>query len=77
MQIQIMANRHSRGIDRANIGTTISEPNIDYSKLAQSMGVHAEGPITDPKDLGSAIARAIRVVKVGGPALVDVLTQPR
>jgi thiamine pyrophosphate-dependent acetolactate synthase large subunit-like protein len=77
MQIQIMANRHSRGIDRANIGTTISEPNIDYSKLAQSMGVHAEGPITDPKDLGSAIARAIRAVKVGGPALVDVLTQPR
>jgi acetolactate synthase-1/2/3 large subunit len=28
MQVQIMANRHSRGIDRANIGTTISEPPI-------------------------------------------------
>jgi uncharacterized BrkB/YihY/UPF0761 family membrane protein len=77
MQVQIMADRHSRGIDRANIGTTLSEPNIDYAKLAQSMGVHAESPISDPKELGPAIARAIQVVKGGDPALVDVLTQPR
>jgi acetolactate synthase-1/2/3 large subunit len=77
MQVQIMANRHSRGIDRANIGTTLSDPPIDYAKLAQSMGVYAEGPISDPKDLGPAITRAIQVVKRGEPALLDVLTQPR
>jgi acetolactate synthase I/II/III large subunit len=77
MQVQIMANRHSRGIDRANIGTTLSDPPIDYAKLAQSMGVYAEGPISDPKDLGPAITRAIQVVKRGEPALIDVLTQPR
>jgi len=53
------------------------EPNIDYAKLAQSMGVHGEGPITDPKDLGPAIQRAIEVVQQGEPALVDVVTQPR
>ncbi len=41
------------------------------------MGVHAEGPITDPKDLAPAIKRAIAAVKSGQPALVDVLTQPR
>jgi acetolactate synthase-1/2/3 large subunit len=77
MQVQIMANRHSRGIDRATIGTTLSDPPIDYAKLAQSMGVYAEGPISDPKDLGPAITRAIQVVKRGEPALLDVLTQPR
>ena len=77
MQVQIMANRHSRGIDRATIGTTISDPPINYAKLAQSMGVYGDGPISDPKDLGPAIARAIQVVKRGEPALVDVLTQPR
>jgi thiamine pyrophosphate-dependent acetolactate synthase large subunit-like protein len=77
MQVQIMANRHSRGIDRAAIGTTISDPPINYAKLAQSMGVYGDGPISDPKDLGPAIARAIQVVKRGEPALVDVLTQPR
>lgn len=77
MQVQIMANRHSRGLDRAGIGTTICDPNIDFAKLAESMGVHAEGPISDPKELGPAITRAIQVVKRGEPVLLDVLTQPR
>ena len=77
MQIQIMADRHNRGIDRAHIGTTITEPNIDFAKLAQSMGVHGEGPISDPKELGPAIKRALEVVNRGEPAVVDVLTQPR
>ena len=77
MHIQRMANRHNRGIDRAHIGTTIDEPAIDFAKLAQSMGVFAEGPITDPKALGPALARAVAVVKRGEPALIDVVTQPR
>jgi acetolactate synthase-1/2/3 large subunit len=77
MQIQIMANQHNRGITRAAIGNTLVDPAIDYSKLAQSMGMHGEGPISDPKDLAPAIRRAIEVVKRGEPALLDVLTQPR
>ena len=77
MHIQRMADRHNRGITRANIGTTIVGPDIDYAKLAQSMGVHGEGPITDPNELGPAIQRAIVIVESGEPALVDVVTQPR
>ena len=77
MHIQRMANRHNRGITRANIGTTIQDPNIDYARVAQGMGVYAEGPITDPKDLGPAIRRAIEVVKRGQPALIDAVTEPR
>ena len=77
MGVQSLAARRNRGIDRAYIGTTISDPNIDFAKLAQGFGIHAEGPISDPKDLGPAIARAINVVKRGEPALVDVVTQPR
>ena len=77
MHLQRMANRHNRGIERPHIGTTIEDPNIDYSKLAQSMGLYAEGPISDPKDLGPAIQRAIAAVKRGEPALLDVVTQPR
>jgi acetolactate synthase-1/2/3 large subunit len=77
MHVQRMADRHNRGITRATIGTTITGPEIDYAKLAQSMGVHAEGPITNPNDLGPAIRRAIEVVEKGEPALVDVVTQPR
>jgi acetolactate synthase I/II/III large subunit len=77
MHVQRMANRHNRGIDRAGIGTTFEDPNMDFAKLAQSMGVYAEGPITDPNEVGPALKRAIAVVKRGEPALVDVVTQPR
>jgi acetolactate synthase-1/2/3 large subunit len=77
MHLQRMANRHNRGIDRAHIGTTIDSPNIDYAKVAQGMGVYAEGPIENPRDLAPALKRAIAVVRKGEPALVDVVTQPR
>jgi len=77
MHIQRMADRRQRGIDRASIGTTITDPNIDYAKLAQSMGWYAEGPIDNPNDLAPAIRRAIAAVKKGQPALLDTVTQPR
>ncbi|HXL21594.1 MAG TPA: thiamine pyrophosphate-binding protein [Candidatus Dormibacteraeota bacterium] len=77
MHIQRMANRHNRGIDGAAIGTTLTDPFIDFAKIASGMGVKSEGPITDPRDLGPAIGRALAVVEQGEPALVDVVTQPR
>jgi thiamine pyrophosphate-dependent acetolactate synthase large subunit-like protein len=77
MHIQRMAAWHDRGIDRAHIGTTITDPFIDYATLAKSMGMWAEGPITDPAAVGPALKRAIAVVKQGMPALVDVVCQPR
>jgi acetolactate synthase-1/2/3 large subunit len=77
MHIQRMAGRHERGITNAGIGTTLVNPNIDYAKVAQGLGLHAEGPITDPKDLGPAIKRGLEAVKRGEPALIDTVTQPR
>jgi thiamine pyrophosphate-dependent acetolactate synthase large subunit-like protein len=77
MHVQKMCNARNRGIDRGEIGSRLTEPNIDYAKLAQSMGIHAEGPITNPNDLAPALARAIAVVRKGEPALVDVVTQVR
>jgi acetolactate synthase-1/2/3 large subunit len=74
MGLQKMANRRMRGVDTAHIGTTIREPFIDYATVAKGMGVYAEGPIENPKDLGPALKRAIAVVKRGEPALLDVLT---
>ncbi len=72
MSIQILASRRDRHPERGRIGTVITDPNINYAKVAQGFGVYAERPITDP-----AIARAIKVVKSGEPALIDVVTQPR
>jgi thiamine pyrophosphate-dependent acetolactate synthase large subunit-like protein len=77
MHLQKMAGLHNRRMDTAGIGTVITNPNIDYAKLAQAQGVWAEGPITDPAKIGPALARAMAVVKKGEPALVDIVTQGR
>jgi thiamine pyrophosphate-dependent acetolactate synthase large subunit-like protein len=77
MFVQQTASRRNRGADRAHIGTTLREPNIDYARMAQAYGMHGEGPIADPKDLAPAITRALDRVKRGEPALIDVVTQPR
>jgi thiamine pyrophosphate-dependent acetolactate synthase large subunit-like protein len=77
MYVQAMCNRHGRGVENAHIGTTIDNPNIDFAMMAKSMGVYAEGPILNAKDVGPALKRALAVVRKGQPALVDVITDPR
>ena len=77
MHVQRMCNQRNRGIDRGTMGSTLTDPNIDFAKVAQGLGVYAEGPVTDPKDLAPALRRAVAVVKRGEPALVDIVTQPR
>ncbi len=77
MHLQKMAGLHNRRMDTAAIGTTIENPNIDFAKLAQSVGVWSEGPILDPSKIGPALSRALAVVKRGEPALVDVVCQGR
>ena len=81
MHVQRMSNRRNRvaylGKDLGPIGTRIENPNIDYAKLASSMGMYGVGPITDPNELAPALKKAVQAVKSGEPALVDVVTQPR
>jgi len=77
MHIQRMGNRRQRGMGNAHIGTTISDPNVDFAMMARSMGAYAEGPITDPKDIAPALRRAVERVEKGEVALVDTVTQPR
>jgi len=77
MYVEAMAGRRSRGVTRADIGTMLKDPNIDYATVAGGFGVHGEGPISDPGELAPALKRAIALVKSGQPALVDVVTEPR
>jgi hypothetical protein len=79
--VQRLSNRRNRvaslGITAGPIGTSIENPDIDYAKLAASMGWWSAGPIKDAAELGPTLKRAVEVVKSGQPALVDVWTQPR
>jgi acetolactate synthase I/II/III large subunit len=77
MYLQTMANRRARGVENAHIGTTLTDPNIDYATLAKSLGVYGEGPIIDPNELAPALTRALAKVRAGEPALIDVVTDPR
>jgi thiamine pyrophosphate-dependent acetolactate synthase large subunit-like protein len=81
MHVQRLSNRRNRvanlGITSGPVGTSIENPDIDYAKLANSMGWWSIGPIKDPNELGPALKRAVAAVKAGEPALVDVWMQPR
>ncbi len=77
MYLVAMAARHGRNVEKMDIGTTIKDPNINYAEVSRGLGAHGEGPITDPKDLAPALKRAIAAVKAGGPAVIDVVTDPR
>ena len=77
MYLTAMAARRSRGIENAHIGTTLTDPYIDFATVARGFGAHGEGPISDPKELAPALKRALAAVKSGQPALVDVVADMR
>jgi len=77
MFLQKQCAARNRGVDRAHIGTTISDPNIDYAQMAKAYGIYGEGPIEHPNDLVPALRRGLERVRAGEPAVIDVLTQPR
>jgi acetolactate synthase-1/2/3 large subunit len=77
MFIERMESVRNRGADKAHIGTTLRDPNIDYALMAKAYGMYSEGPISDPKDLAPALKRGIERVKKGEPVMLDVITQPR
>jgi thiamine pyrophosphate-dependent acetolactate synthase large subunit-like protein len=73
-----MARHRGRPVERKGIGIHIQDPPVDCAALARSFGLHAEGPIEEPRDLRPALERAVRrAVEDRRPALVDVVTQPR
>jgi len=72
-----MCGVRGRGTERGHIGTTLRDPNIDYTKMAAGYGMAGEGPITDPTKLAAALKRGVDSVKRGQPYMIDVVTQPR
>ena len=77
MYLQQQCAARNRGVDRAPVGTTITDPNIDYAQMARAYGMHAQGPIEHPTDLGPALRRGVERIKAGEPALIDIVSQPR
>jgi thiamine pyrophosphate-dependent acetolactate synthase large subunit-like protein len=72
-----MTGVRGRGTDRAYIGSTLRDPNIDYAKMAAGYGMAGEGPISDPTLLAAAFKRGVESTKRGEPYMIDVITEPR
>jgi acetolactate synthase-1/2/3 large subunit len=77
MFIEYMAGVRGRGANRAEIGSTLRDPFIDYAKMAAGYGMASEGPISDPTKLSAALKRGVASAKRGEPYMIDVITQPR
>jgi len=73
-----MAKFRKRPVENAGIGTHVDDPAVNFAKVAEGFGVHAEGPLERSSDLRPALERALKVVKEKKlPALVDVVSEPR
>src|SRR5207249_3192378 len=73
---EVVAKARGRPVENKVVGIRIDDPAPDFARIAQGFGVHAEGPIETAGAVGPALRRALRVVKDGRPALVDVITRP-
>lgn len=69
-----VARARGRPVEHAHVGTTITDPEIDFASLARSQGAWADGPVTDPEGLRGVLAEAAKRVRSGAVAVVDVHT---
>ena len=72
-----VALQRNRPVENKTIGIRIEDPNVDFGAMARTYGCWGAGPITEPKDLTKTLREAVKVVKTGKPALVDVVCQMR
>lgn len=52
----------------------LTDPIVDLAGMARSFGMWAQGPITDSDHLAEQLTAAVKIVRSGRPALLDVLT---
>jgi acetolactate synthase-1/2/3 large subunit len=72
-----IARRRDRPPENRWVGQRMERPEVDFSSIARTFGLHGEGPVKSAAELGSAFRRAIDAVKRGEFAVVDVWTENR
>ena len=71
-----MAQTRERNPANKWIGMRVSDPPLDFAKLAEGQGATGIGPVTAEADLVPALKKALNIVKQGGVVLIDVRTTP-
>ena len=74
---ELVAQFRNRPLENAWIGQRMENPTVDFATISSSFGVVGEGPIRDAGELRPAFERALKSVKGGQLAVVDVWTENR
>ena len=72
-----MAQLRSRPVENKIYGIRLQEPEVDFATTARSFGIWSTGLVTEPGELAKVLREALKVVKDGKPALVDVVCEMR
>ena len=73
---QHVAEDRDRPVENAWIGQRIEDPDPNLVAIAEAQGWEGEGPVSDPKELKSALQRGFSAVKGGKCWVVDVHIRP-
>jgi thiamine pyrophosphate-dependent acetolactate synthase large subunit-like protein len=71
-----VARTRGRLVENKAIGQAITDPEIDFAKLAQAQGLIGVGPVLTPSDLLRAITSGLEDVKKGASVLIDARVRP-
>ena len=69
---ETVAKDRDRPVENRWIGMRISEPDIDLSELAESLGFEAQGPITTSGKLLEAMKKGLKAVEDGKQHFINV-----
>jgi hypothetical protein len=72
-----MAQLRGRPVENKVFGIRIEEPEVDFATTARSFGIWSTGPVAAPGELPKVLREALKVVKGGKPAVVDVVCAMR
>jgi thiamine pyrophosphate-dependent acetolactate synthase large subunit-like protein len=67
-----VARARARPAENRWIGQRMDDPPVNFAGLARDLGAEGFGPVEEPTQLAGAYAAALRAVREGRPALVDV-----
>jgi thiamine pyrophosphate-dependent acetolactate synthase large subunit-like protein len=72
-----VARTRGRPVENRWLGLRMTDPEVDFGYLARGLGVEAFGPITEPEAVRAGLNAAVRALREGRPAMVEVRTSPR
>ncbi len=72
MHQERVARERSRPVENRWVGQHIRDPAPDLASLARSLGLTGYGPVSSPSELEAVLLEAVRAVRLGAAAVVDI-----